>query len=147
MSKKNLETQFGMRLSIICWSILLSIVCFFIFFFRSYFFSCSKPICVPPGSPKTYFVFNHNSIYHILSKLFDPQDLISHGSHLIFVKSCALLICVVMVKISLNFNKVCFMLYSTTQSIKNGPPQKKPKAVKGGGVEGKYDRVQRFNGF
>ena len=40
------------------------------------------------------------------------------------------------------------MPYSTTLSIKNRPPQKKPKAAKdGGGVEGRYDRSQRFNGF
>ena len=43
------------------------------------------------------------------------------------------------------------MLYSTTQSIKNGPEEKKPKAVKdrrgGGGVGGRFDRGQRFNGF
>ena len=48
-------------------------------------FPCSKPICVPPGSPKTYFVFSHNSMYHMFSKLFDSQDL---TSHLNFVKSC-----------------------------------------------------------
>ena len=35
-----------------------------------------------------------------------------------------------MVKISLNFNKICFMPYSTTLSIKKQTPHKKPKAVK-----------------
>ena len=49
------------------------------------FFPCSKPFCVPPGSPKTYFVFSLNSIYHMFSKLF---DLVNLASHLIFVKSC-----------------------------------------------------------
>ena len=29
-------------------------------------------------SPKIYFVFTPNFIYHILSKLFDPIDLTSH---------------------------------------------------------------------
>ena len=69
-----------------------------------------------------YFVFNLNSMYHEFSKLFDSQDLIAHGSHLIFVKSCQLLVCVLMVKMSPNFNKICFMPYSTTLSIKQTPP-------------------------
>jgi hypothetical protein len=46
---------------------------------------CSKPICVPPVSPQTYFVFSLNSMHHMFSKLLDSQDL---TSPLIFVKSC-----------------------------------------------------------
>ena len=71
-----------------------------------YFFPCYKTFCVPPGSPKTYFVFTLNSMYHIFSMLFDSQDLISHGSHLIFVKSCLLFVCVFMVQINLKFYKI-----------------------------------------
>ena len=43
-----------------------------------------------------------------------------------------------MVKIGLNFNKICFMPYSTTISIKKKtpPPKKKPKAVEDRGGEG-----------
>ena len=40
---------------------------------------------VSPGSPKTYFVFSLNSMFHMFSKLFESQDL---TFHLIFVKSC-----------------------------------------------------------
>ena len=53
------------------------------------FFPCSKPIVVPPGSPKKYLVFTLNSMYHIFSKLFYSQNLTSLGSHLIFVQSCS----------------------------------------------------------
>ena len=52
------------------------------------------------------------AMYHIFSKCFDSQDFLSHGSHLIFVKSCPLLVRVFMVKICLNVNKICFMPYS-----------------------------------
>ena len=30
------------------------------------------------GSPKTFFVFTPNSIYHIFSKVMDPVDITSH---------------------------------------------------------------------
>ena len=59
-----------------------------------------------------------------------------------------------MVKISLNSNKICFMPYSKTLSIKKQtlppPPKKKNKGGQkkgGGGVKGSYDRGQRFNVF
>ena len=93
---------------------------------------CSKPICGPPGSPKTYFVFSLNSMYHMFSKVFDSQDL---TFPLIYVKSCPT-VRVCMVKISQNFNKICFMPCSTTLSMKKTDlPEKKSKAVKdrGGG--------------
>ena len=95
-------------------------------------------------------------MYHIFSKLFDSQDLWPHltWSYLFsfLSKVVRLLVCVFMVKISLNVNKICFMPYSTTLSINKTdppPPEKKPRAVKdrGGGVKGRYDYGQRFNGF
>ena len=53
-----------------------------------------------------------------------------------------------MVKISLNFNKNLFHALINNTINKKRTPQKKPKAVKDrGGVEGRYDRGQRFNGF
>jgi hypothetical protein len=35
---------------------------------RLVIFPCSKPICVPPESPKTYFVFSLNSMCHIFNR-------------------------------------------------------------------------------
>ena len=75
-------------------------------------------------------------MYHIFSKLFNSQDLWPHLTwrHLtpFLSKVVRLLVRVFKVKISLNFNKICFIPYSTTLSIKNRPPEeeKKPKAVK-----------------
>ena len=115
--------------------------CFFLFFFLrtkwwslsvegllsagptpSSYFPCSKTICVPSGSLKTHFVFTLDSMFHIFSNLFDSQDLWSHLTWpdltSCLSKVVRLLVCVFMVKISLNFNKVCFMPYSTTLSIK-----------------------------
>ena len=43
------------------------------------YFPCSKPICVPPGCHKIYFVFSQKLMYHMFSKLFDSQDLSSNG--------------------------------------------------------------------
>ena len=91
-------------------------------------------------------------MYHIFFKLFDSQDLWPHLTwpHLtsFLSKVVWLLVRVFMVKISLNFNKICFMPYSTKQTKNRPPRKKKPKAVKDrGGVEGRYDRGQRFNGF
>ena len=68
-------------------------------------------------------------------------------------KVVPLFVPVFMVKISLNFNKICFMPYSTILSIKKtDPPPPKKKNLRwskigGGGVKGRYDRGQRFNGF
>ena len=49
-------------------------------FDRGFFPPCSKLIYMAQGSPKTYFVFTLNSVFHILSKLFDHQDLTSYLS-------------------------------------------------------------------
>ena len=88
---------------------------------HNYFFPCSKTICVPPGSPKIYLVFTPNSMYHIFSKLFDSQDFWSHLTWpdltSILSKVVGLLVRVFMVKISLNFNKICCMPYSTTPPL------------------------------
>ena len=54
-----------------------------------------------------------------------------------------LLFCVFIVKTSLNFYKICFMPYSTTLSMKETLRRSKVR----GGVEGRYERGQRFNGF
>ena len=48
------------------------------------FFLCTTTVCMPPGSPKTYYVFSLNAMCHMFSKLFESQNL---TSHLIFVKS------------------------------------------------------------
>ena len=63
----------------------------------------------------------------MFSKLFDPVDLTSYLS------------------------KVVRLLRSTTLSIEEEKTDSPPKNLRwsklGGGVKGKYDRGQRFNGF
>ena len=44
---------------------------------------CFKAFCLVLGSPKTYFVFTLNSIFHMFSRVFDPLNL---TSQLMFVK-------------------------------------------------------------
>ena len=68
----------------------------------------------------------------MFSKLFDFQDL---TSHLILSKVVRLLVHVLMLKISVNLNKICFIINSTTPLIKKKQTfQKKPKAVKDRGA-------------
>ena len=98
-------------------------------------------------------------MYHIFSKLFDSQDL---GPHLTWPhltsflsKVVRLLVCVFYGQ---NKSKILQNLFHAllNNSIKKKtdrppppPKKKKTEAVKdrGGGVEGRYDCSQRFNGF
>ena len=95
-------------------------------------------------------MFTPNSIYHILSKLFDPVDL---TSHFIFVK--------IYLTGSLCFygfhgQKKPKKLQNLFHTIldnpikkKKAPPQKKNlrRSKMGGGSGGRFDRGQRFNVF
>ena len=47
------------------------------------------------GSPKTNFVFTHNSIYHMYSYMFDPPD---PNLQFTFVKAYLSIVCAVLIK-------------------------------------------------
>ena len=72
---------------------------------------CSKPIFMPPGSPKTYFVFSHNFMYNMFFKLFDSQDF---TFNLIFVKSCPTVASCFYGQNKSKSLQICFMPYPTT---------------------------------
>ena len=77
--------------------------------------------CVSRKPQNKFFSLSLNSMYQMLSKLIDYQDL---TSHLILAKVVQLLVCVLMVKISQQFYKIWFMTYNTINK-KTDPPQKK----------------------
>ena len=79
-----------------------------------FFSSCSKPICLAQGSPKTDFVFTPNTIFHIVSHLSDHLD---QASHLKFVKFVPPFSRVVLLKFNPKPYKICFTAYLTTQII------------------------------
>ena len=69
---------------------------------RGFFSSCSKPICLAQGSPKTDFMFTPNTIFHIVSHLCDHLD---QAFHLKFVESMLSLFCLVLLKFNQNLTK------------------------------------------
>ena len=84
---------------------------FYSFFYRFPWGSpkktCSKPMCVAQGSPKTYFGFPPYSIYHMFSKLFDPVDF---TSYIVRVKVCVTINLCFMLNIGKNLYKICTVL-------------------------------------
>ena len=81
------------------------------------FSPCSKPICLPQGSPKTDFVFTTNLIFHIVSHKSDHLD---QASHLKFVEFVQPFSHIVLLQFNPKPYKICFTVYLTTP-----PPQKK----------------------
>ena len=76
--------------------------------------SCSKPICLAQGSPKTDFVFTPNTIFHLVSHLCDHLD---QASHLKFVEFVVPLFCLVLLKFNPKSYKIGFTAYLTSQII------------------------------
>ena len=73
---------------------------------------------------------------------FYPVDL---TSHFIKFRICLPVSFCVYAENKQTFLKISFMPYSTTKSIKNGPPKQLPKAIKdSGGAGGRHERGQRF---
>ena len=75
---------------------------------------CSKHICLPYGSPITDFVFNPNSIFHLVSHLSVHLDQASHMKFVEFVPPFSR---VVSLKFSPKPYKINFKVYLTTQMI------------------------------